>query len=340
VTEAERPLLTVCIPTYRRPDLLARALASISASVVDREGDVEILVSDNAPEVGRAVATRWLASWSGPSRYVGNARDIGAVQNFNQCITESRGRFVMLLHDDDYLLPDALPRILSAVENAGSVRCFVFGVLVVDGDGRVLRRQGGRTTERLSPQVAMQRVLTNSSLIRIPALVVDRDAVVDVGGFDASVGNPTDFDLFIRLFGRFGFTTVSETVSAYTVHEVAQTSSMFRPDMVDTLMTIFDRAVAMEVLPERVVRQSQVEWFHQFVLGGAYRHLRAGETAEASQILSLLNLPATRRLGTSRKWRPIRLIFSVLVRLPPWVSRNVAATIRRVGLEHRIWMAL
>lgn len=57
--------------------------------------------------------------------------------------------------------------------------------------------------------------------------------------------------------------------------------------------TIFDRAVATEVLPQRFVRQRQVGWFHQFGLGGA-------------------------QSGRGK----------------------MASTVRRVGLEHRIWMAL
>lgn len=336
----EDPLLTICMPTYRRPDLLARALASLHDSDVDVEAEVEIIVSDNAPEAGESVATPWLARWGGPTRYFGNATDIGAVENFNQCINQARGQFVMLLHDDDYLLPGALSRILSVVRDPGLVRCFLFGVLVVDGDGHILRQQGGHTAEQLSPEAALRQVLTNSSLVRIPALVVNREAILDVGAFDVSVGNPTDFDLFVRLFGRFGFNEVAETVSAYSVHEAAQTSSMFRADMIDVLMTIFDRAVAMEILPERVVRQCQVEWFHQFVLGGAYRHLRVGETAEAARIMGLLDLPAIKQLGRSRRWRSIRLVFSILVRLPPLASRLLSRAIRRLGLERRIWTAL
>jgi glycosyltransferase involved in cell wall biosynthesis len=339
MTEPERPILTVCVPTYRRPDMLARTLASITP-IVDRPGDVEVVISDNAPEVSHDAATNWLAGWPGPSRYLANPTDIGAIANFNQCIEQAAGRYVMLLHDDDFLLAGALRRILAVIAEREDARCLLFGVDVVDVDGRLLRRQGGRVSERLSPQQALRQVLTNSSLVRIPALVVERAAIIEVGGFDESVGNPTDFDLFVRLFGRFGLTVVDETISAYTVHDAAQTSSMFRPDMIETLMSIFDRATAMGVLPEAAVRRCQVEWFHQFVLGGAYRHLRIGENDEAARILALLDLPAPRQLGRSRRWHWIRTIFSVLVRLPPWVSRGLSAGSRRAGVERRIWTTL
>jgi GT2 family glycosyltransferase len=334
------PDLTICVPTYRRPDMLARALGSITSAAEGRELEVEILISDNAPDVGAPIANAWLDNWPGPSRYLGNPVDIGAVPNFNQCLDRAGGRFVMLLHDDDFLLPGAVPNILSAIANSDDAHCLLFGVEVVDGEGQVLRRQGGDVAGRSSAEVALERVLTNSSLVRIPALVVRRDSVAEVGSFDEAVGNPTDFDLFVRLFGRFGFTAVAQTISAYTVHDAAQTSEMFRPDVVDTLMTIFDRAVALDVLPEATVRRCQVEWFHQFVLGGAYRHLRVGETREAAEVLRLLDLPSTRQLGRSRRWHWIRTIFSVMVRLPPWVARGLAAGTRRVGVERRIWMTL
>jgi glycosyltransferase involved in cell wall biosynthesis len=340
VTADRQPILTICIPTYRRPDLLARALRSIEASDVERRADIEILVSDNAPDVGAPIANPWLATWGGPTRYIANETDIGSVPNINQCVAEARGRFVLLLPDDDYLLPDALARIMSVITYARAARCFLFGVLIVDSKQRTLSWQGALNMERLSGRQALRRVLTNSSMVRIPALVLDRAAVLEVGGFDESLGGPTDFDLVAKLFGQYGLTTVPETISAYSVHEAALTTSMFREETIAVLMTIFDRAVTTKVMSERAVRRCQVEWFHQFVLGGAYRRIRIGDTAEARRIMRLLDLPSIRQLGRSRRWRPIRFILAFLVWLPPAVARYMLSSARLLGLEQRIWMAL
>jgi hypothetical protein len=229
---------------------------------------------------------------------------------------------------------------MSVITYARTARCFLFGVLVVDSEQRVLSWQGAGNMERLSGREALRRVLTNSSMVRIPALVVDRAAVLEVGGFDPTLGGPTDFDLFARLFGKYGLTTVPETISAYSVHEAALTSSMFGEEIIPVLMTIFDRAVASRILSERAVRRCQVDWFHQFVLGGAYRRLRTGDTREAHRIMRLLDLPAIRQLGRSRRWRPVRLMFAMLVLLPPPVARYMLLITRHLGLEQRIWMAL
>jgi hypothetical protein len=46
-----------------------------------------------------------------------------------------------------------------------------------------------------------QRVLSRSSFVRFPALVVRRDAYQQAGSFDESVGGFADVDMWRRVFG-------------------------------------------------------------------------------------------------------------------------------------------
>ena len=55
------------------------------------------------------------------------------------------------------------------------------------------------------------------------------------------------------------------------------------------------------------IRRWQSDFFHQFILAGAYRRLRVRRRAEAREVLRLFELPEVRSLGVSRKWLPVRL---------------------------------
>lgn len=102
------PLISIVMPTYRRPEFLREALRSVVAQTL---GDFEVLVCDNAaqPEseaVVRAFADERLV-------YVPRERNLGMVANVYDGFRRARGELVMKLDDDDELHPDCLA-VLSA----------------------------------------------------------------------------------------------------------------------------------------------------------------------------------------------------------------------------------
>lgn len=337
---AAPPLLSICLPTHGRPALLERALRSVVERGQPDGARVELLVSDNSPEVNEEIAGRWLAAWPGPTQYLPNRPDIGAIPNFNQCIERATGDYLLLLHDDDFLLAGAVEAIVDVLHRVDATdHALLFGVAVVDIDGHVRRRQAFREEQRLDPEAALRRLLSDSSFVRIPAIVFRRSTLVDIGEFDPSVGNPTDFDLLIRLFARHGVRCLVPTIAGYTVHSDAATSGMFHESMIGTLTGLFDRAIGSGVLSARTVRRCEADWFHQFILGGTYRPLRAGDTAAARSVFRLFGLPSMRALGRSRRWLPVRLLFRILLLLPSAVSRPFMRMVGRLSPE-RLWMPL
>ncbi len=316
VAFGERDTLSVCIPTCRRPRQFERALWSVVHTNPASMRDAEIVVSDDSPDTTTAaVHERVVAGWRGRQQYA-RAGAGGAARNFTRCRELAAGRWVLILHDDDYLLPGALPQMLRAIRAAGDSRTLLFGVRVVDGDGSLLRRQRFRRQRDLAPADALERLLSHSSFVRFPALVVHRDAYEAVGPFDTQVGGATDFDMWIRLFARFGVRLLPVTTCAYTVHPGTVTEDMFNAPTVAVLMEIFDRARRLDLLSPRRVDNAQSDFFHQFILAGAWRRLRAGDRVGAGEVLNLFRLPSVRGLGVSRRWAPLRLAFTVWVRAP------------------------
>lgn len=322
-TSDPTPLLTIAVPAYQRPELLRRALASI-VEAIPEPSVVEVLISDNSPDLSEVEVERFRPNWAGKFTYIKNEPMIDRTANFNQCITAASGRYLLYLHDDDFLFPDAGRGLLAALRRAPDEdRIFLFGVRVVNLSGSVRRRQTHRRERRLEPAEALRRVLTDSSYVRIPALVVRRDAFDEVGMFDASANLPADFDLEVRLFARFGVRLEPEVIAGYTVHPAGITTGMFHPGTIADLLPIFDRAAGLGVLPPRVVRRCQRDFLHQFALGGVYRKLESGDRAGAAEVLKLLDLPVVRSLGISWRWLPVRLAFALAVRVPfPWGRRS------------------
>lgn len=104
-------MISVVIPTRDRAHLLEQALASALA----QEGfdDYEVVVSDNGTD-GRAAAL--LAGISDPRlRVVQTGGALDVYQSWNFALRAARGRYHLLLADDDSLLPDGLQLIKKAL---------------------------------------------------------------------------------------------------------------------------------------------------------------------------------------------------------------------------------
>ncbi|GAA3995333.1 hypothetical protein GCM10022408_02210 [Hymenobacter fastidiosus] len=310
-----QPLLSICVPTYHRPEMLARTLRSLGPL----PADVELIVSDNstANDFSEQMTRYALAAQpAGQWRYFRNGPGGTVTSNWNHCLRRARGHFVHMLHDDDYLLPGALTTMLRTLRAVrGQYETILFGVSVVDGQAREIRRQQPRAAGYLPPAVALEQVLTDSSFVRIPAIVVSRAAYQADGEPDPTQLNTDDTDLWARLFARYGLYRVPECVAAYTVHAGALTTGVFNERIIGLLLRIFHKANQTQLLSETRLRRAQGLFFHQFILAGAYRSLRRRDVPAARQVLDLFAVPALRELPVPVRWLPVRLAFELLTRL-------------------------
>lgn len=316
--EAEQPLLSISIPTYNRPEMLTRALRSVTTTPVALQPHTELIVSDNSTDKrSEFVYTQWTSEWQGPTTYRRNLDSPGMVGNFNRCIETASGRFVLILHDDDYLRPGAVSDLHAALSATSDERALLFGVCVVDNSGRKLRSQTYRSRRHLPPAAAVRRVLRHSSFVRFPAIVVRRDAYLEAGGFDAYFGGQTDFDMWTRLFARHGVQCEPSVTACYVVHEEGDTSGVFVAETLERVNHVFRWAKEQRLLPVETIRRCKADWLHQFILGGTYRRLRARDTAGAREVLRLFDHPIVRAAGRSPRWLAVRVAFQAAARYLP-----------------------
>ncbi len=99
-------LISICIPTYKRPLLLEEAVRSCLSQSYQ---SFEIVISDDSPddESERVVACL-RENCSHDIRYFRNEVPLQQAANVNHLFDQARGDRLVLLHDDDLLLPNAL----------------------------------------------------------------------------------------------------------------------------------------------------------------------------------------------------------------------------------------
>lgn len=101
--------VSICIPSYNRPDELKRALESIDAK--KHANDIQIVVcEDFAPKRAdvRAVVEQFTASSKYTVKYVENEVNYGHGKNWRQCSWQADGEYLIYMGDDDAFVEGAL----------------------------------------------------------------------------------------------------------------------------------------------------------------------------------------------------------------------------------------
>lgn len=137
----ERPVLSICIPTYNRAADLHRCLSTI----VHQIGDCslfEVVVSDNAsPDGTQQVLAAFTEAYPNMNlRYWRNDDNVGVERNIIKLLDDARGDYVLLHGDDDFFTDMTIMPMLHLIQTNRD--CSVFFLNVLSDDGQVHRKEG------------------------------------------------------------------------------------------------------------------------------------------------------------------------------------------------------
>ncbi len=106
------PLISILIPTWNRPQSLARLVERINSTKYD---DIEIIIVDNNSDEKNWLELKSLASLHNNVRLFRNHQNIGMTPNWNKTIEYAKGTWLGFICDDDMYKEDALPRIRALI---------------------------------------------------------------------------------------------------------------------------------------------------------------------------------------------------------------------------------
>ena len=112
----KQPLLSICIPTWNRSKFLRISLDSFLKQIKDIDiNDLELYVSDNCSEDDTPSVCQEFINRGLPLTYSRNEKNLGAASNFVCCMNSARGKYILLLGDDDILKDGAVKMILDNI---------------------------------------------------------------------------------------------------------------------------------------------------------------------------------------------------------------------------------
>ncbi len=154
-----RTLVSVVIPTFRRPQLLKRAVDSVRRQTYD---NWELIITD-----GETPASETWGYISALSREddriiaVRNSGPHGQIGNTNNGLIRAKGEWVKILHDDDALLPTCLEDLVDITSSCTEdISCVLCGsITVVDGNVASDRFQPGWPRVELLPRKDIHKAM-------------------------------------------------------------------------------------------------------------------------------------------------------------------------------------
>lgn len=201
------PTVSIVIPTYNAAAYIGAAVDSVLAQSFK---DVEVIVVDD----GSTDDTPAVMSKYGPPVRCLRQENSGVAAARNRGIEESTGRYVAFLDADDTWLPDKLERQVAA--------------LALDKRCRASYTAHVVCTETLEP-ITVQRSVQRASSIEdlllagniigsICTVICERSLFSVVGGFDPSLSQCADWDMWVRLATVTEFLHVDEPLATYRQH--------------------------------------------------------------------------------------------------------------------------
>lgn len=216
-TPRHGPTMSVIVPTHHRPVLLLQTMRSILAQTMP---DIELIVVFDGID---DEAARGVAALRDPRiRCLVHPEALGVGRARNAGLGLARGRWVAFCDDDDLWAPDKLARQLAALDEAPAARwCVTSELRLWDGG-------------RLGPMVSCPDPAHIAELLRsanvVPGggsgVVVDRELIVSVGGFDEGLSMFADWDLWLRLSAVAAPTAVDAPLVVYRDHPAAMSRDM------------------------------------------------------------------------------------------------------------------
>jgi glycosyltransferase involved in cell wall biosynthesis len=208
-------LITAVIPTYRRPQLLKRAVRSVLAQTYPH---FQILIADNASGPESDAAVQALMKQDARVKLLKHPKHIAVTENFQAGLAQVKTPYVCFLPDDDFYAPSFFEETLSAFSRfPASALAGGRGELYIDQEYVVRSRtDAGKgaalTTGYYTPPNTLSACLLSPTGIQMPPALFKTACVREVGGFDTRLQFCFDADLLLKCVARFPVYVIADRI--------------------------------------------------------------------------------------------------------------------------------
>ena len=214
-------LLSIIIPTYNRPHFLPRAVESALQQTLE---EVEVIVVDDGSDEPVTLQEHSQLKVIRLSQNSGNAvaRNVG--------LKAAKGQYVTYLDDDDQLLANMAQVSIDALKNTILPQpvAALSGLEVIKPDGELIDRRLPPTLP-LGSHFFLEDIEPEKSYFSKQTLVVERELLLEIGGYDETFTSRVHTEMFLRLIpvcSILGLPTVTYQLTAHEGERISRNPAL------------------------------------------------------------------------------------------------------------------
>ena len=218
-----QPLVSIIIPSYNHQDYIEKTLDSIlEESYPNKE---IVIIDDQSPDESDKVITDWIKLHNKKIDINYERRENrGLNTTLNNLITKAKGKYIVMLASDDYLLLDGIEKRVRFLEN-NSQYLAVFGdCIIVDNtnktshDSALFEYRNYKKDSFKNSQI-IKKTFINKFMLPGPILMVKKELYETIGKYDKNLVIE-DLDFYLKVASLEKIAFLNEKVSAYRIHNL------------------------------------------------------------------------------------------------------------------------
>lgn len=233
--------LGVFLLSYKRPDYI---LESINSILIQDYNDFTLIISENTPDDS---VVKYLDHYLADPRVqlIKRTPSLPSLEHFNKILFESKKyEYAMLFHDDDIMMPQALSKLISALEANKTLSAVACNALLI--------KNTEHTHIRVSPNITKNMELTTpSELINryifkrlghtpFPSYIYRTKYLENLNLNSAQGGKYSDVSFLVKLIKRGSFFWLYEPLIKYRLHANNDTANLNMGDILSLSMFFFE----------------------------------------------------------------------------------------------------
>lgn len=206
MTETDKenqPFITTIIPTYRRPQLLKRAITSVLNQTYP---NFQVCVYDNASGDETADVVKELIKKDPRVKYHCYSKNIG-IKTWNFGLRKVDTPYFSFLSDDDILLPNFYEKAMEGFQKYPEAG-FVATQTIIASDKKVLNISFEDYEEKIYQLSEGLLKMSNGGALTWTGILFRKEVIDKIGLLDEKVGGPFDTDFELRISSVFPYAVI------------------------------------------------------------------------------------------------------------------------------------
>ncbi len=216
----KNPLITTIIPTYRRPNLLKRALLSI---LNQSYPNFKVCVYDNASNDETEKIVKDLIKKDSRVQYFVHRQNIGGLKIFNFGLSRIKTPYFSILSDDDLLLPDFYKTTLKMFKKYPQIFLSATQTIIIDNNKKIRGISfDSFEKEFYSPEEGLIKI--SEDITTWTGILFRKQSITRFGLLDEKVGGPADTDFLLRVVSSKPFAFSKNSCAIYFINNLSLSS--------------------------------------------------------------------------------------------------------------------